>query len=78
MEKFNLTKVPPCDKWSKLLSRSEFKIALLVSRGLSNKEVARELGVTEGTVKTHLNRTFQKLGVKRRYDLIGKISAAVQ
>jgi two-component system nitrate/nitrite response regulator NarL len=73
-----LTNVPPCDEWSKLLSRSELKIALLVARGLSNKEVARELGVTEGTVKTHLYRIFRKLGVKRRYDLIGKISAVVQ
>jgi DNA-binding NarL/FixJ family response regulator len=78
VEQFNLVNVSPCDSWSKILSPGEFKIALLVAHGLSNKEVARELGVREGTVKTHLNRIFQKLGAERRYDLIGELSAAVK
>ena len=58
------------DKWSKVLSPREREVALLVARGLTNKEVARELGLCDGTVKIHLHNIFQKLGAKSRYNLI--------
>jgi two-component system, NarL family, nitrate/nitrite response regulator NarL len=60
-----LTGEPP-----NLLSRREREIALLVARGLSNKEVARELGVSHGTVKSHVHSILQKLGARNRYSLI--------
>ena len=69
------TNKAPSDEWSKVLTRSEFKVALLVARGLSNKKIAHELGLSVGTVKVHLNRVFRKLGAKRRYDLIVQASA---
>ena len=37
-----------------------------VARGLSNAQVGRELHIGEATVKTHLLRTFEKLGVTDR------------
>jgi DNA-binding CsgD family transcriptional regulator len=74
MNKFGSSNMQSGDEWSKVLSHSEFKVALLVARGLSNKKVARELGVKEGTVKVHLNRVFRKLGAKRRHDLAGMTS----
>ena len=55
--------------WSKPLTPREREVALLVVRGLSNKAVARALGLSTGTVKLHLHRVFQKLGVKTRYAL---------
>ena len=58
------------DEWSKVLSPRERDVALLVARGLTNKEVARELGLCDGTVKIHLHNIFQKLGAKSRYNLI--------
>ena len=58
------------DEWSKALSPREREVALLVARGLTNKEVARELGLCDGTVKIHLHSIFQKLGAKSRYNLI--------
>ena len=67
-------KIPPSDDWSGLLSNHEFKVALLVGRGFSNKKVASELGLGEGTVKVYLTRIFKKLGAKRRYDLIVELS----
>jgi two-component system nitrate/nitrite response regulator NarL len=48
------------------LTSREQEIMRLVSRGLSNKEAARELGVSEGTIKIHLHRIFQKVGVTSR------------
>jgi DNA-binding NarL/FixJ family response regulator len=58
------------EKWSKLLSPREREVGVLVARGLTNKEVARELGLSEGTVKMHVHSIFQKLGAKSRYNLI--------
>jgi two-component system, NarL family, nitrate/nitrite response regulator NarL len=48
------------------LTAREQELVLLVARGLSNKEIARELRLSEGTVKIHLHKTFQKLGVTNR------------
>jgi two-component system nitrate/nitrite response regulator NarP len=52
------------------LSSRERAVAALVQRGLRNKEIADELGLTEGTVKVHLHKVFDKLGVRSRTDLI--------
>ena len=56
--------------WWKNLSPREGEVALLATRGLSNKQVARQLGITDGTVKIHMHSIFQKLGTKSRYSLI--------
>ncbi len=48
------------------LTRGEIKVLQLISTGLSNKEIAGKLFISEKTVKNHLNRIFQKLGVKNR------------
>jgi DNA-binding CsgD family transcriptional regulator len=48
------------------LTKREGEIAALVSEGLSNKEIGKRLGLTEGSVKQHLYSIFKKLGVKRR------------
>jgi len=42
---------------------------LLAARGFANKTIARELDVSEGTVKLHLHRVYRKLGVKGRFAL---------
>jgi DNA-binding NarL/FixJ family response regulator len=47
--------------WSGALSPREREVALLVARGLANKEVARELGLSVGTVKLHVHHIFLKL-----------------
>ena len=64
------------DVWSKVLTPREREVTLLVARGLKNKEVALELGVSNGTVKIHLLNIFRKLGAKSRYDLIVQRGAA--
>jgi two-component system nitrate/nitrite response regulator NarL len=58
-----------------LLSDRERQVVDLVSWGLSNKEVARRLSVSEGTVKVHLHRVYQKLSVSNRTMLA--VSAAL-
>ncbi len=44
----------------------ELEILGLIAEGLSNREIAERLFVSENTVKTHSNRLFDKLGAKRR------------
>lgn len=51
------------------LTRREREIVRHVALGLRNAEVAERLGVSEGTVKTHLNNIFQKLGLRDRVEL---------
>ena len=48
------------------LSVREFEIARMISDDLSDKEIAYQLKVEISTVRTHLNRIFDKLGVRRR------------
>lgn len=51
------------------LSSREKAVAGLVALGKSNKEVARELSITERTVKAHLSAVFEKLNVRDRLQL---------
>ena len=48
------------------LTARELEVCRLVGLGHSNKRIARELRITEGTVKIHLNNIFRKLGVSSR------------
>jgi len=48
------------------VTRREMEILELVARGMSNREIAAKLFVSENTVKTHCSRAFDKLGAKRR------------
>lgn len=50
----------------KALTAREREISMLVASGLSNKEIADRLNVTDGTVKLHLHNVYQKTGVKNR------------
>jgi two-component system nitrate/nitrite response regulator NarL len=59
------------DNWWKVLSPRERAVAL---GGLSNKEAARELGLSLGTVKVHVHSILQKLGVRNRQSLIIHLS----
>jgi DNA-binding CsgD family transcriptional regulator len=57
----------------------ELEILGLIAAGLSNREIAERLFVSENTVKTHSSRLFDKLGAKRRTQAvqIGKTSRLI-
>jgi two-component system, NarL family, nitrate/nitrite response regulator NarL len=57
------------DKHLNLLTKREKQVAIEAAKGLSNKEIARILKITERTVKAHLSSTFESLGAKDRLHL---------
>jgi DNA-binding NarL/FixJ family response regulator len=48
------------------LTQRELEIVSCLVRGMTNREISRELYVAESTVKAHLHSTFAKLGVSNR------------
>jgi DNA-binding NarL/FixJ family response regulator len=52
------------------LTNREREVAALVSKGCTNRQVGRNLGITEVTVRHHLTSIFNKLGIANRFELI--------
>ena len=61
------------------LTARELEILGLIAAGLSNREIAERIFVSENTVKTHSSRLFDKLGAKRRTQAvqIGKAAGLI-
>jgi DNA-binding CsgD family transcriptional regulator len=59
------------------LTKAESAVAALVSRGHTNREVARDLVVSVKTVESHLARVFDKLGVRSRTELANELRGRV-
>jgi ATP/maltotriose-dependent transcriptional regulator MalT len=60
------------DGCSEHLTTREHEALCLIARGLRNKEIARELGLSEATVKYHVAHVFEKLGVSGRTEALLK------
>jgi DNA-binding NarL/FixJ family response regulator len=53
-----------------LLTKREEDLLRLVAEGLSNRDIARQLGLSENTVKNYMFRIFEKLGISNRVELV--------
>jgi DNA-binding NarL/FixJ family response regulator len=63
------TAVSPAPAAGEALTARETEILALVAEGLGNKQIARRLGVAVTTVRTHLNRLYEKLRLESRVEL---------
>ena len=61
-----LTKMPKSRARSHDLTTRERQIILVLSDGVTNKEIGRRLRLAEGTVKVHLHHIYRKLGIANR------------
>ena len=55
------------------LSEREKQVVELLSQGLCNKNIARQLSISERTVKFHCSNVYQKFNVKNRFELIAMV-----
>jgi len=55
---------------NQLLTPRELTLVRMLAKGLRNREIAEQLHIGEGTVKTHLHNVYRKLGVDGRLDLM--------
>lgn len=55
------------------LSAREAEIAVLIARGMANKQIAAELGISPATVRTHIYNLYQKVGAGSRVELLNKL-----
>ncbi|MBI3946919.1 MAG: response regulator transcription factor [Armatimonadetes bacterium] len=55
------------------LTPTEGRVALLAARGGSNEAIASELGISQNTVKAHLQRIFRKLGIHGRKEMAARL-----
>lgn len=66
---------PRADPLIEPLSERELEVLTLLARGKANKEIARALGIAEGTVKTHTNNIYRKLDVRNRTEALVRARA---
>ena len=55
------------------LSAREAEMAVLIARGLANKEIAAELNISPATVRTHIYNLYQKANAGSRVELLNKL-----
>ena len=63
----------PLPSMAEILTRRELQVAMLISDGRCDKEIARQLGISGYTVREHIRRIFAKLKIGRRSALVAFI-----
>ena len=58
---------------AEILTRRELQVALLISDGRCDKEIARHLGISGYTVREHIRRMFAKLKISRRSAIVASV-----
>jgi DNA-binding CsgD family transcriptional regulator len=66
--------LPSATPWG--LTLREWEIARRVAAGMSDLNIASQLGISESTVGSHLHRIYRKLGVRRRVQLAARVRGA--
>ena len=69
MARENTAVITVDEEYIKEITESEWKVIGLVSKGLSNKEIAAELFLTEGSVRNYLSSVLKKLDLRDRTQL---------
>lgn len=61
---------PPAVNSTEHLTRRELEVLKLAARGMSNRDIADELGIAPRTIKSHLEAIFAKMGVRSRVEAV--------
>jgi DNA-binding NarL/FixJ family response regulator len=60
------------------ITERQRQILALLLQGKSNKEIARDLGITEGTVKVHLHDMYNRMGIRSRAKIVALYNKVTQ
>lgn len=60
--------------WWSLLSKREKEVASLMAKGMSNRDIAEELGIAMSTAKDHVHQVLRKSGKKSRGEIAGALN----
>lgn len=63
----------PGDELESMLTKRQYSIALLLKEGLTNKEIAKKLSLSEGTVKNYISVIYELLFVSNRANAVNKL-----
>lgn len=70
---WNFERIRPRNESTKKLTPREQEVAAYIANGLTSKETAKILGISDRTVEIHRSRIMRKLGAKSSDDLVSKI-----
>jgi predicted ATPase/DNA-binding SARP family transcriptional activator/DNA-binding CsgD family transcriptional regulator len=70
------SKQPSAEEPAYVLTRREEEIVTLVAQGLTNRQIASDLSISEHTAATHVRRILKKLGLRSRVELAGWVSSS--
>ena len=59
------------------LTTRQKEIAILIAKGLSNREIANELGIVEGTVKNHVSAVYEALGLDMAQENVRRVRVVI-
>ena len=57
------------------LTRREYQVAMLVRRGCTNRQIGRQLGISEKTIEVHVHHSLHKLGASSRAEIAAWVAA---
>jgi LuxR family maltose regulon positive regulatory protein len=72
LERDDSSTMLPAEGFPEPLSEREFEVLQLIAAGKSNRRISSELFVSVGTVKTHLNNLYRKLGTHSRTQAVAR------
>ena len=64
---------PPATDQRAALTPREWEVAILIARGLTNRQIAEELYISERTADTHVGKILKKLGLKIRAEVAARV-----
>ena len=67
--------IPASSSTTSILSEREIEVLALVSKGLSNRQIAERLFVTPGTIKVHIHNVAEKLNAKNRTEAVTRAAS---
>jgi len=65
--------IPSAQRMGPRLTRRQQELVPMIARGLTNKEIASHLNLSEQTIKNHIHRILRRVGANDRFEVVERI-----